>query len=151
MDHPARHWTGVEPGRHRAGYAANITTSDGPVQLPARTSNAPVKTAERLSLRAGRHVGEPAFPFGLPLLNPPRFGSGKAIFFLMFAGHSLEQHPYYQDCVTLPFAGTIVLCRHDSGLYEDKHRNCNSFVNALCRTELYTELYSVRSIVQQLI
>ena len=48
MDHPARHWTGVEPGLHRADYAANTTTSGGPAQLPARTSNAPLKTAERL-------------------------------------------------------------------------------------------------------
>ena len=35
---------GTEPG-----YAANTTTSGGPVQIPARTSNAPVKTAKRLS------------------------------------------------------------------------------------------------------
>ena len=40
MDHPARHWTGAEPARHRTFHAANTTACGGPAQAPTRTSNA---------------------------------------------------------------------------------------------------------------
>src|ERR1017187_2369608 len=55
MDHPARHWTGIEPSRHQACYAANTTTSGGPVQHPTRTSNAPGRRTEFFVGRWGHH------------------------------------------------------------------------------------------------